>query len=113
MTGPRAQQPRAENLWQYLGFLLARLVPQVQRNARTAVLLEKRGDRRIAPGPVAAHHHDPRFVESAQRFLAIDGDLLVDLAGHAPVRREVQEDGLVALAQGVQPRFVKGLVVGR
>src|SRR4051812_34884290 len=51
-------------------------------------------DCRISSGPVSDHRHHASVNECLCRLLSFECSLLIDLAGQAPVCREVQKDGL-------------------
>ena len=82
---------RREHLRQLPRFA-PRRIPQIERNPRHALIGKEAGDRLVTPGPVAAQAYDTCLVEGRARRLAFYRDAFIDLAGHAPIGREPDED---------------------
>src|SRR3546814_1713489 len=69
----------------------------------TALAFQKAADRGVAVGPVADQHLDTVSGKGGAHRLAVDRDLLIDLAGQAPVGGEIDEHGLALLAKLGKP----------
>lgn len=59
--------------------------------------IEKGRNVRVAIGPVSHHGSHASLSESVTRHFAVNGALLVDLAGDTPVRRKVDEQRAVVV----------------
>src|SRR5207253_430902 len=87
--GAQTRDPaRGQNLRKHLR-RLSRSIPQIERHARAALLVEEAADLGIAPGPVADQHGDLAPLESARHVGTLEHRFLVDLAGQAPVGGEI------------------------
>ena len=81
-----------DNFWKELGFgSLGRSEDDVGRDPFASVFLKGGGDGRIATGPVGDQERDVLVAEGGLHFGSGKGDALVDLAGQAPGRGEIDE----------------------